>query len=218
MQRWSTLERVRRIGKPLVFTAGLLPLAWAVLAAFGIAGNLGANPIERLMDHFGNWSLYLLMGALAVTPVRKLSGLVWIGQFRRMIGLFAAFYVTLHLAVYAVLDQGLALQPIIEDVFERPFITLGFIAWCILLALSLTSFMAIRRRMGKRWQQLHYGVYAVGVLAVWHFWWQVKKDVTEPLLFAVLLAALLGLRLYWARAPRIKRRAAQATPPNALSQ
>ncbi|MEO0574201.1 MAG: protein-methionine-sulfoxide reductase heme-binding subunit MsrQ [Pseudomonadota bacterium] len=213
MRHWTTTQRVTRIGKPLVFVSGLLPLLWAALAAFGIAGQqLGANPVETLMDHFGNWSLYLIIAALAVTPIRRLTGWHWVGRFRRMIGLFTAFYVTLHLAVYALLDQGLAIQPIVEDILKRPFITLGILAWTILMALSATSLMAVRRRMGKRWQQLHNSVYLIGILAVWHFWWQVKKDITEPLLFSIMLAALLGIRVFW-RCQRTRSARTSAVTP-----
>ena len=112
--------------------------------------------------------------ALAVTPLRELSGQPWIGRFRRMLGLFAFFYVALHMLVYLLLDQGLGALPyIVEDIVKRPFITVGVAGFVLLLAMAATSTAALRRRLGRRWQQLHYSVYAVGVLAVWHFWWQV---------------------------------------------
>ncbi|MEM8547883.1 MAG: protein-methionine-sulfoxide reductase heme-binding subunit MsrQ [Pseudomonadota bacterium] len=211
----STLQWVRFVAKPLVFSAALVPFAWIVAVTLGWAGNgLGANPVEALLDHFGNWGIRFVMIALAVTPLRKLSGWNWLTRFRRMLGLFAAFYVTLHLTVYLVLDQGLALMPILEDVAKRPYITIGVAAWLLLAAMAVTSFTALRRRMGQRWQQLHYSVYAVGVLAVWHYWWQVKKDITEPLIYALILTTLLGLRAFW-RWQRISRRSKPASRPAA---
>ncbi|MEM9172606.1 MAG: protein-methionine-sulfoxide reductase heme-binding subunit MsrQ [Pseudomonadota bacterium] len=208
----TTLQWVRYVLKPLVFSAALLPFVWIVLSAFNLVGpGLGANPVEALLDHFGTLGLRFVMIALAVTPLRRLTGLNWLIQFRRMLGLFAAFYVTLHLAVYVFLDQGLVVQPIVEDIVKRPFITLGMIAWLLLAALSVTSFMYIRRRMGKRWQQLHYSVYAVGVLAVWHYWWQVKKDITEPVIYAAVLALLLGLRVFWSWQKRRRSHVRQST-------
>ncbi|MEL7310999.1 MAG: protein-methionine-sulfoxide reductase heme-binding subunit MsrQ [Pseudomonadota bacterium] len=203
----NTINRVRFILKPAVFAIALVPFALAAAGIFGVAGqSLGANPAEALLEHFGIWGLRFLLLGLAVTPIRKLTGLVWITRFRRMIGLFGAFYVALHFSVYLVLDQGLALAPILEDIVKRPYITVGFAAVLILLAMTLTSTARARRRLGKRWQQIHYGAYAAGILGVWHFWWQVKKDITEPLAYAIILAALLGLRLAW----RLKRR---SVPP-----
>ena len=209
----TPLQRIRFLLKPAVFLAATLPFALAAAGVFGWSGfALGANPAETLLDHFGIWGLRFLLLGLAVTPLRKLTGLGWIARFRRMIGLFGAFYVGLHFTVYLVLDQGLALGPILEDIVERPYITLGVIAVVLLLAMTLTSTNAARRRLGRRWQQLHYGAYAVGVLGVWHFWWQVKKDITEPLVYAGILAALLGVRLAW-RFSATRRRARQATAP-----
>ena len=198
----NTTQRVRFVLKPAVFLAALVPFGLAIAGIFNVAGqSLGANPAEALLEHFGIWGLRFLLLGLAVTPLRKLTGLVWITRFRRMIGLFGAFYVGLHFTVYLVLDQGLALGPILEDIVKRPYITVGFAAVLILLAMTVTSTAGARRRLGKRWQQIHYGAYAAGILGVWHFWWQVKKDITEPLVYALILSVLLGARLAW----RLKR-------------
>lgn len=191
-------DPVRWLLKPIVFLLALTPAIWIALVTFGMIGNgLGANPVEALLDFFGNWSIRFVLIGLAVTPLRKLTGLVKLTWFRRMLGLFAAFYVTLHFLVYLILDQGLALSAIFEDVFKRPFITLGMLALTILIAMAATSTLSMRRKLGKRWQQLHYGAYVVGILAVWHYWWQVKKDITEPAIYAAILAVLLGLRVWW---------------------
>jgi sulfoxide reductase heme-binding subunit YedZ len=136
------------------------------------------------------------MITLAVTPLRQFTGWNWLIRFRRMLGLFAFFYVLMHFHTWLVLDQGLLISAIIEDIVERPFITIGFAAFVLLIAMAATSTNGIRRSMGKRWQQLHYSVYAVGILGVWHFWWQVKLDTSEPAIYAAILAALLGYRLY----------------------
>lgn len=187
--------------KPIVFLACLVPFALAVGDAFNITGSLSANPVEDLMDRFGNWGLRFIMIALAVTPLRKLTGRAWILRFRRMLGLFAFFYVLMHFLIWLILDHGafwsdVALwSDILEDLAERPFITLGFTAFLLLTAMAATSTIAIRRRMGKRWDKLHYSVFAAGILGVWHYWWQVKSDITEPLIYAVILTALLGHRL-----------------------
>lgn len=194
---------IRWIAKPLVFAAGLGPLALAIAMGFGLFGGLGANPAENLLDLFGEWGLRILLLTLAITPLRKLTGVQELVRFRRMVGLFAAFYITLHFLVYAVLDQGLSLQYILEDVFERPYITVGFAGLVILVALAVTSPLAARRALGRRWQQLHYGIYPAAILGVWHFWWQVKKDITEPVIYAAVLALLLGARLWRRRRERI---------------
>ncbi|MGB5354574.1 MAG: protein-methionine-sulfoxide reductase heme-binding subunit MsrQ [Woeseia sp.] len=191
----NTLTQIRFIWKPIVFAACLLPALQALGDTFGITGDLGANPVEALQDHFGNWGLRFVLIALAVTPLRHITGRNWLTRFRRMLGLFAFFYVLLHFLVWLVLDQSLDLAAIGEDIFERPFITLGFLAFLLLTAMAATSTNGMRRRLGRRWQQLHYSVYAVGILAVWHYWWQVKKDITEPLIYAAILSLLLGARV-----------------------
>ena len=174
----------------------LLPFALVVGDAFEITGRLGANPIEEMLDRFGNWGLRFVVIALAVTPLRQVTGWNWLQRFRRMLGLFAFFYVLMHFLTWLLLDQGLLLSAIIEDIVARPFITLGFTALLLLTAMAVTSTNGMRRRLGRRWQQLHYSVYAVAILGVWHYWWQVKKDIQEPLIYALIVATLLLYRVW----------------------
>lgn len=192
----NTLQQIRFVWKPLVFLICLLPFALVVGDALEITGKLGANPIEAIMDRFGNWSLRFLLITLAITPLRRLSGWNSLVRFRRMLGLFTFFYVFMHFLTWLVLDQGLLMSAILEDIIERPFITIGFAALVLLTALALTSTNGIRRRMGRHWQTLHNAVYLIGILGVWHYWWQVKKDITEPLIYAAILAVLLAFRLF----------------------
>ena len=212
----NTIARVRFIGKPLLFALCLVPAVLVVTDAAGITGSLGANPVEAIQDRFGIWGLRFIMITLAVTPLRQLTGWNWLIRFRRMLGLFTFFYVLMHFLTWLVLDQGLLVSAIAEDIVKRPFITLGFLAFLLLIAMAVTSANALRRRMGRRWQQLHYSAYAIGVLGVWHFWWQVKLDTREPLLYAALLSVLLGYRLY-RRLPRLHRaRAADPAPASGV--
>ena len=198
----NTLTQIRFVWKPVVFLTCLVPFALAIGDLFGITGSLGANPVEELQDRFGNWGLRFVMIALAVTPLRHMTGKVWLLRFRRMLGLFAFFYILMHFLNWFVLDQGMLWSAIIEDLLERPFITLGFTALLLLTAMAATSTTGIRRRMGKRWHKLHYSVYAVGILGVWHYWWQVKADVAEPLIYAAILGVLLGYRIWRKMAAR----------------
>ncbi len=191
----NTISQIRFVWKPLVFVLCLIPATLVVADAFEITGRLGANPIEEIQDRFGYWGLRFVLIALAVTPLRQLTGRNWIIRFRRMLGLFAFFYILMHFLTWLILDQSLLLSAIKEDIFERPFITIGFTAFLILIAMASTSTNAMRRRLGKRWQQLHYGVYIVGILGVWHYWWQVKLDVKDPLIYAAILVVLLGHRI-----------------------
>ncbi|MGB5336269.1 MAG: protein-methionine-sulfoxide reductase heme-binding subunit MsrQ [Woeseiaceae bacterium] len=193
----TTLEQIRRIWKPAVFLLCLLPAILVITDAFELTGRLGANPVEEILDRFGNWALRLIMITLAVTPLRRLTGWNWLSRFRRMLGLFTFFYALMHFLTWLVLDQGLLLSAILEDLTERPFITVGFVALLLLTALAATSTDGMRRRLGRRWQTLHNATYAIAILGVWHYWWQVKKDITEPLIYAGILAALLGARLAW---------------------
>ena len=201
-----TLQQVRLIWKPVAFVLCLLPFALVVGDLFEVTGRLGANPVEEILDRFGNWSLRFILITLAVTPLRRLTGWNWLVRFRRMFGLFTFFYALMHFLTWLILDQGILLSAIVEDLAKRPFITIGFVALLLLTALAATSTNGIRRRMGRRWQTLHNAAYIVGILGVWHYWWQVKLDTTEPLIYAVILALLLGARLFRYQLPFLTKR------------
>ena len=175
---------------------GLMPLAWLVLLT--LQDQLGANPAEALIRATGDWTLRGLCVVLAVTPLRTWLGWPELAKFRRMLGLLVFFYASLHMLSYAWFDMGFELADTLQDIVKRPFIWLGFSGFVILLALAATSFnRAMRWLGGKRWQMLHRGVYAVAVLAVLHFWWMRagKQDFDEVLVYAAILAGLLGWRL-----------------------
>jgi sulfoxide reductase heme-binding subunit YedZ len=193
----DTVRQIRFVWKPLVFMLCLVPAIHTATNALGIFGDLGANPVEEIQDRFGIWALRFIMIALSVTPLRRITGWNWLLRFRRMLGLFAFFYVLMHFLTWLLLDQGLLLSAIAEDLTKRPFITIGFTALVLLTAMAATSTAGMRRRLGKRWQKLHNSVYVVGGLGVWHYWWQVKSDITEPLTYALILSVLLGLRIWW---------------------
>jgi methionine sulfoxide reductase heme-binding subunit len=188
------LKRTQLIAlKSAVHAAAWVPLLR--LAVLGYRHELGANPIEFITHSTGIWTLSILMIALAITPLRRLTGWNALSRFRRMIGLYAFFYACLHLTTYLWLDQFFDWQAIIRDVYKRPFITAGFAGYVLLLILACTSTAAtIRRLGGRRWQLLHRLVYLAGILGVVHFWWLVKKDITQPALYATVLALLLGYR------------------------
>jgi len=189
-----------RLSKPVVFLLCLLPFVWLLLRAFEVGSfGLGANPIEELLHQLGRWGLKLLLITLAITPIRRWTGWNWLIRFRRMLGLFAFFYIVLHFSTYAVLDQGLDFSLIIEDVIERPYITLGMVGLVLLLPLALTSTKGMMRRLGKRWQKLHRLVYVIAVAGVWHFYWQGKLDTLDAIVYALILAILLGTRIYYSK-------------------
>jgi sulfoxide reductase heme-binding subunit YedZ len=186
-------EPTLRFGiKPALFAACLVPFALLVHGA--VTGGLGANPVERVTHVTGEWGLHFLLLTLAVTPLRRLTGWIWLLRLRRMLGLFVFFYASLHLLTWAWLDKELSWPLIVADISERPYVTVGFAAWLLLVPLALTSTRAAMRRLGRRWQQLHRLVYAVGVLAILHYLWLVKADLLQPLLYALVLAVLLALR------------------------
>jgi sulfoxide reductase heme-binding subunit YedZ len=193
----DTLTQIRFVWKPVVFLLCLVPGLLLLGDTFEITGTLGANPVEEIQDRLGNWGLRFIMIALAVTPLRRITGWNWLQRFRRMLGLYAFFYTLLHFLAWLILDQGVLWSAIVEDIAKRPFITIGFAALLILTAMAATSTSGMRRRLGRRWQQLHYGAYVAGILGVWHYWWQVKKDIRDPLIYAVILALLLGVRLWF---------------------
>jgi methionine sulfoxide reductase heme-binding subunit len=184
----------RFLQKAPVVVAGLAPVAWLAWAA--VQGRLGANPISELTKETGTWTLRFVVLTLAITPVRKLTGWNLLVRYRRMLGLFAFFYGTLHLVTYVWFDQFFDVASITKDVLKRPFITVGFAAFLLMVPLALTSTTGwIRRLGGKRWQALHRLVYATAVLGVVHYWWLVKADISRPLTYGVILATLLAARL-----------------------
>lgn len=189
--------------KALAHVLALVPLA--ILVQRAMTDGLGADPVAELTHRTGDWALRLLLLSLAMTPLRRLFSQPWPIRFRRMIGLYALFYASLHLGVYLVLDLQGYWPQILEDIVRRPYMTVGFAAWLLLLPLALTSTQGWMRRLGRRWSQLHRLVYAIGVLAVLHFFWLVKSDLREPGLYAGILATLLGLRIYWKLAYRKPR-------------
>ena len=213
-------QRYRYLYKPLVFVAGLAPLAWMICGALQLFGaSLGADPVKKLEHECGKTALNFLLLTLAVTPVRTLTGLPQLLRLRRMLGLFVFFYAVVHFTVYLVLDLELNLPLVGADIVKRPYITVGFTALLLLVPLALTSTNGMMRRLGRRWQSLHRLIYVIAALAVWHFYWQVKRDVREPLLYIGVLALLLGYRLVrWraraaAAAVAVTSRSGSATAP-----
>ena len=184
---------LRRLVKPLLFVACLVPFALLLRAA--LTDGLGANPIETVTHSTGEWTLRLLLLTLAMTPLRRLLGHAWPIRLRRMLGLFVFFYACLHFLAWAWLDQQWLPQAILADILERPYITVGFIAWLLLIPLALTSTRGSMRRLGPRWKRLHRSVYLVGILGVVHYLWLVKADLLEPIVYAVLLGLLLLSRV-----------------------
>ena len=180
--------------KAVTFVFCLAPLGLLIWRGFN--DGLTANPIEFITHTTGWWTLAFLMITLSVTPVRKVLDIPWLLRLRRMLGLYAFFYATLHFLTWLVVDQFFDWGAIVKDIIKRPYITVGFTAFLLLLPLAATSTNAMVRRLGAvRWQALHRLVYAIAVLGVVHFWWLVKKDIREPVAFAVVLAVLLGARL-----------------------
>jgi sulfoxide reductase heme-binding subunit YedZ len=188
------------IAKVFVWSLCLVPLAWLVARAFAVAGtSLGANPVETVLHTLGKTGLNLLLITLAVTPIRRLTGFNVLIRFRRLLGLFAFFYLVLHFTTYAVLDLRLQWSMLFVDITERPYITVGMLALAGMIPLALTSTQKMQRRLGRKWATLHKMIYPVAVLAIVHFLWQAKSDLDpEPLVYAGVLTLLLGYRLaYW---------------------
>ncbi|WP_147693508.1 sulfite oxidase heme-binding subunit YedZ [Vogesella mureinivorans] len=188
--------------KALLFVLCLLPLAASLWQA--LSGQ-AVNPVETLTRDSGSWALNLLLAGLAITPLRRLGAPGWLLRLRRMLGLYAFFYASVHLLIYLWLDQLFDWGAIGHDIIKRPFITVGMAAFALLLPLAITSTDGWLRRLKRRWGQLHRLVYPLAVLAVIHYLWLVKRDLTEPLLYAAVLALLLGLRLWWRLRPTLGR-------------
>ncbi len=187
----------------------LVPLASLAARTAGLGGlTLGANPVAALTDALGLWALRLLLATLALTPLRWLTGNPRWLLYRRQLGLFAFGYLLLHVTLYVAVDQGLDWRVLLEDIAKRRWITLGFLALVLLVPLAATSTAAAQRRLGRRWQQLHRAIYPATLLGCWHFYWQVKRDVREPLAYAALFALLMAVRALRA----LRRRAPAAAP------
>jgi sulfoxide reductase heme-binding subunit YedZ len=181
--------------KVLAFIFCLVPLTRILW--LGIADNLSANPIEFIERSTGFWALFILLATLTLTPIRLLTGRAWQIQLRRMLGLFMFFYVCLHIITYVWLDFAFDWAAITKDIAKHPRILVGFAAFILSVPLAFTSTSAMMKRLGGRWKQLHQSVYFIAVLAIVHFWWLVKKDIREPLLYACILTVLLGIRIYY---------------------
>jgi sulfoxide reductase heme-binding subunit YedZ len=205
-----------RLLKPIVWSACLIPLASLIYGAF--AGTLGANPVERITHRTGLTTLILLLIGLSITPLRRISGVLWLIQYRRLIGLFAFFYGCLHLLTYLWLDQNFSISSMAHDVGKRHFIFMGTLAWLLLLPLALTSTQRSIRVLGKNWVRLHRLVYFAAAAGAIHFYWLVKRDVREPLLYIAILTLLLGWRaaIWTAKAQKTARTQKLQKPVGAL--
>jgi sulfoxide reductase heme-binding subunit YedZ len=210
----SAIERRYRYAyKPLLFLACLVPLAWVAGGVLGLpVPTLGADPVRKGLGIFGHSALNLLLITLCVTPLRHLTGNANLLRLRRMLGVFAFSYALLHFLTYVGPFQGFSWSAIGKDLVKRPYIVVGFSALLLLVPLAITSTNAMMRRLKRRWQSLHRLIYAIAILGVWHYWWQVKKDIREPLLYALILAVLLGWRL-WRRQRKATSRSALPRAP-----
>ena len=215
MASWSPPRWLR----PVVFVVCLIPAAWVIAAIasdfFQGTRLLGSNPIKEAEHFTGRWVLRFLMVTLAVTPIRQTLGWNWLQRYRRMLGLFAFAYATLHLSIYFFLDLELAWGDLAADIVKRPYITIGMAAFVLLVPLAVTSTAKMVKRLGgKRWAALHRLIYVIVVLGTIHFWMAVKRDITDPLIFAAIFAFLLGYRVVqWRRRTVAAAARDQSVPP-----
>ncbi len=226
-------QRYRYLYKPVVFAACLTPAVLLAMGTIGVvlqssgsgaavvsalASLLGPDPVAKLLHSCGKTALNLLLITLLVTPVRQLTGYTHVVRLRRMLGLFAFFYAAMHFVIYIVLDRGMDWHSIVTDIAKRPYITIGFTALLILIPLAVTSTNKMMRRLGRRWQKLHRLIYVAAILGVWHYYWQVKRDVRLPVLYAFMLALLLGYRAVrqWQVKRRLTSKSGSATAPERI--
>ncbi len=200
-------KQVSFLIKPVVFIVCLLPfilLFWQALN-----DGLGTNPVETLTHETGQWALRFLLIALLVTPLRRITKINWLIKLRRMLGLFAFFYATMHFITYIWLDQFFDWQEILIDIPKRPFITIGFVSFVLLIPLAVTSTNAMQRRLKKKWKVLHRLVYIIPVLVIVHFIWSLKADYTEPFIYAVIFFILMVMRSAHAEKKAYEKKALQ---------
>ena len=188
---------MHKLYKPALFLLSSLPLFYLVYS--GLTDRLSANPIEHITHFTGDWTIYFLLITLSITPLRILTGQLALVRYRRMLGLFAFFYACLHFLTYLVLDQFFDFGAIIEDIAERPYITVGFTAFVLLIPLAVTSTRKMVLRLGNRWRQLHTLIYLITGLGILHYYWLVKADTRVPMTLAVLFTVLMVLRLDWVK-------------------
>ena len=207
--RFNPSQKQFKIIKAGLFVLALAPFLRLVVAT--LTDQLGANPVEFITRNTGDWVLYFLCITLAMTPLRRLTGWVWVVKLRRMVGLFAFFYVFLHFMTFLWFDHFFDVAEMWKDVIKRPFITVGFTAFVLLIPLAATSTNAMIKRVGaKRWQWLHRLIYLIAPLGILHFWWMkaAKHNFEQPLIFGAIVASLLLMRVCWTWAARTKRHAA----------
>ena len=212
---YHTLMKIRW-GKVAVFVLCLIPLAFLIWKAMN--GLLGADPVVVITHATGDWTIRFLLITLAVTPVRKLTRQYWLIRYRRMLGLFAFFYGCLHLLTWIVVDKFFDFPEMLADLAKRRFITVGMLAFVLMIPLALTSTQKAIRRMGKRWVKLHRLIYFSAIAGVIHYWWLVKADITLPRMYALILAGLLLYRIVdWAARKRGRVPRPAATKPQTVT-
>lgn len=203
MQRWQL-----GLIKAVVWAACLAPLVWLYLRVYHQVGGFLANPSAEILHTVGKTGLNLLLITLAVTPVRNLTKFNLLVRFRRLLGLFSFFYLSLHLAAFVWLDLRFRWRIIFEEIVLRPYLTIGMLALVLMIPLAVTSTRGMQRRLGRRWTTLHRLIYPIGILGVWHFLWHGKQTSNEPVVYAGILTVLLGYRLIRSWQRRMKRQAA----------
>ena len=181
--------------KVAIWIFALLPLARLIW--LGIHDDLSANPVEFVERSTGTWALVFLLITLSMTPIRLLTGQIWQIQLRRMLGLWMFFYACLHITTYVWLDYSFLWSDIVKDIIKHPYVIVGFSAFLLTIPLAVTSNSYMIKRMKKNWKKLHQLIYVIAILAILHFWWLVKKDITEPFYYAAVLIILFGIRLYY---------------------
>ena len=206
MHRWQL-----GLIKAGIWIACLLPFALLAARTFEIVGDLGGDPVTEVLHTLGKTGLNILLITLAVTPARLLTGWNWLVRLRRLLGMFAFFYIALHFTTYIALDLQFEWSSIFEEIALRPYLTLGMLALLAMIPLAITSTRGWQRRLGRKWTKLHRLIYPAAILGVWHYWWQIRGDTGEANIYLVLLAALLGYRA-WRSWQRRRARAAVSGP------